>query len=219
MASVTIVRRVAFALVLALMVFSLPAPPALAQQEVGRGEVNGREIIIYDNGTWDFAGGGLGGPVKARRDPCDGLVKVESGNAPLSYCLSSDNWLENDPEGAFEGYYRTRTDDIYFGVIVEKTQLRLKQFREAILKNARQGAGTNDVRISHEGQISINGTVWQTIDYVAEISDLTLSFRNYYMSDNDLAIQAIFWTEAHTFQDLLPQITAVSDTLNLDFNR
>ena len=212
-----IVRRVVGLVALVLMAFAVS--PALAQQVVGRGEVNGREIVIYDNGTWDFAAGGGSGPVKARRDPCAGLFKIESENAPLTYCLNSDNWVRNPPEGAFEGYYRTQADDIYFGVIVETVQLELKPFRQAILTNAQQGAGLNEIEVRREGQITVNGTVWQTIDYVAEIGELTLSFRNFYMSENDVSIQAIFWTEERNFQNLLPQITAVAETLTLRFSR
>lgn len=213
----------------ALALCVMNGSPAFAQQQVGRGVVDGREIVIYGNGTWRYfddvnqqsgGGGGLTKGPKSKPQPqqqaqtvsCDGLVTLESAKTPFVYCLSADRWLSNDAEGAYEGLYQTKDDKIFFGVIPEDTPIALKALRAAIIKNARDGVAPNEINILRERVANFNGAQWSVIDYSAEVEGLNLSFRNYYLSGDGYALQSVFWTETSTFNDLLPEIENVMAT-------
>ena len=168
-------RSFAFAGVL----FAVIVSSALAA-EVGKAIVNGKEVILYDDGTWKPAepSSSIALPVE-----CD---EVRSKKIPVSICLSSDKWKVMDARLPFEYQYQLKNQDVYAGLITEGLHLPNSVIRKAILANINKVATLGSVKVLREESILLGQQDWGTLEIVASIERVPFFYKFIYGSREDV---------------------------------
>ena len=154
--------------------------PAIAQTPVGTAEVNGRQVIIYDNNSWAFA---------AQENSTEDCFNIIEG---LFFCGHILGWgattkLSPDAAASF------RLDDRnYFMVIHEglgiEEGISLDFMQEAVLRNVAVGAGVNeqDVAVHSVDEFQLFDDTARRIVYGAKVSGLDFLYYNtVFVAPND----------------------------------
>ncbi|MEM8552293.1 MAG: hypothetical protein AAGF45_07905 [Pseudomonadota bacterium] len=201
-----------FAVIAVLLV---SAGPALAQAaEAGRTTLNGRSIILFQDGTWQYA------PAPAARQgdgECEGLVQLPLADTGFSFCLSEAQWAVDRAEGAFSAMYFYKGDlSIYLGIIPERGNFTDEFLRKAIIDIAQGASGLTPVEVQNEDTVTIGGTAWNFLQYVARINGVDFTFINYYRSNDGNAVQFAFWTPKEGAAAALEVVQEVAQTLRRD---
>lgn len=179
-----------------------------AAQEVGRSTVEGREVILFQNGTWRY--------VREERpvaEACVDKTRIESDKLPLTYCLSESEWVRDSATGPFEAVYVHRQAEVYLGVIAERITFTEEALREAIIFNAQQAAGLNPVKVLKEESLTIAGTDWNFLNVEAIMSGVEFQYWNYSRAAPRAAVQFVFWTTDEHAAEAGPIAAEVSKTL------
>jgi hypothetical protein len=144
--------------------------------EVGKAIVNGKEVILYVDGTWKPAepSSSIALPVE-----CD---EVRSKKIPVSICLPGDKWTVMDAGLPFEYLYQLKKQDIYAGFITEGIHLPNSVLKKAILANINKVATLGSVKVLHEENILLGQQVWGTLEIVASIERVPFFYKFIYGS-------------------------------------
>ena len=166
-------------------------------QEVGRAEVDGRDVVLFENGAWRFADSEVVDGAE-----CDGMVRINSPEVPLSYCLAETEWARESADGAFEAVYAHKQAELYLGVISERNTFTKEALREAIVSNARSAAGLGEVTVFDANlDVPIADEDWGYIKLGAEISGTDFIYWNYFLPTTGKAAQFVFWSTAEHEED------------------
>jgi hypothetical protein len=159
--------------------------------EIGRVDLNGRTLIIDDTGTWKYAEQSA-----AVDSACSDGQLMKSRKLDLSVCVR-EPWIIDDKSGAeFEIKFTDHDDEIFAGLITERSNLPLKMLEYAILTNAADATGVRkkDIPVIKKSKIKINGVEWSYIEYNVDFKGAKFTFGNYYISLGETgAVQAVFW--------------------------
>jgi hypothetical protein len=193
-------------LVLAFTACMVSAAPAA---ELGRVPMNGRTVIIDDNGTWSYAPDNA--PVAV--NTCIAGRVLQSKKLPLSLCLPS-NWKIVKPDGsAFEIQAVDLQTDTYFGLITERTIISREFLKQAIIEYAASAMQTtsDNVPIISETREQIGGKDWDYIIYDITLRGSKFRFGNFYLSLGDLgAVQVVFWCSTPYFDEVKEELRKVA---------
>ncbi len=172
--------------------------------EIGRAFVNGKEIILYDNNTWEYA------PFDPSIEAAD-CTSVKSERIPASICLNPDKWrlLTATPPAEFMLQYPS--EELYLIIVTEKIYVPMKLFKKAILQNAQVAAGLSKIRIMEDSTSSIDGRDFGHLIFASNTSGLDLVYENFHFTDQDIgSVQFAFFTASSVYPNVVPVIEDAS---------
>lgn len=154
-----------------------------AQEEIGRVEFEGDTLILFDDNSWARADDGAEASADiVEATPCPPGAGHESAVIPLSFCVDADGWERTEDFGDYEFLFQERFGIQYFGVIPERAPLSASFMRRALLTNAEMMSpdGSAEVRVVDEGQVKVDGELWNFLEYEVETDGVVFLFINYY---------------------------------------
>lgn len=170
--------------------------------EIGRVDVNGKEVILMDDNSWKYSG--------AMADSVVQCTVKKSKTFPISICLADDNWTKADVNDEAEIQFKLLDNTLFGMVIVDGTQLTNRSFKRQILDNAKVAAGKNPVNIVSESSSVIGGKKLSKIQYQLMLGELDVTYINYYGGIKGKgAVQLIFFMETAFVGEKLPDIAEV----------
>jgi hypothetical protein len=176
--------------------------------EFGRSTVNGKQIILYDNGTWKVDSKNLA--PKITENNC---TAIRSNKIPLTLCLSESAWTTSRKLAHYQEYSFVSKEptEIYAALIPERAFIAGKLLRGAILTTARSSASLEGVRVLRESKRVLNGQVWNQIEYSMKIADTRFFLLNIYKSEKGKGTaQFLMYTAAESPEALIKLADAVS---------
>ena len=170
--------------------------------EIGRVDVNGKEVILMDDNTWKYSG------VMADNDfPC---TTIEAKTMPISFCLAEDSWTNADLNDDAELQFKLLDETLFGMVIVDSSVIPKRSFRKTILDNAKIAAGKNPVNIIEENSVVIGGQKLNKIRYQLLLGDMDITYINYYAGIKGKgSVQMLFFMETVLVNEKLPDIAEV----------
>lgn len=170
--------------------------------EIGRFELDGSEIILHDDNTWEYSGDQVSAP--------DNCTTIESKVLPVSVCLDPDQWTLANLNGAEEHGFRHKTEDVYILVITEKDVIGQSTLKKAILTNAQTAAGLNKVETLIDTSASVDGYPFGKMVYRTKIDDLDITYENHYTSfEGKGSLQIVAFAGSDRFDEIHPLIAEV----------
>ncbi len=151
--------------------------PATAA-EVGRVEFNGRTIVLHDDQTWAY----LDRSASGGSSDC---TTINSNVYPMSFCLDDGHWKRTKLGGDYEMGFQVAREELYLGVISERTYLDAKTLRSAILDNAKEGAGLKGIDVLEDGDRTIGGHEWGYLKIRFHLGETPFIFHFHYTSHRD----------------------------------
>ncbi len=163
--------------------------PAVGEQ-IGTAIVNGRTVILDDNGTWKY------------KDASDNSSSAKCDNVGATkLCIQGMGWNKLPQRGDFVAMY-SYGNRYYFGIISEpygtKDGVTAESLREAFIANAASGAKTTPANIpvvasddSVEGHPELKSLTYLMSD--ANNRSLTFVFHNVFHLSDKKSVQYVFW--------------------------
>lgn len=199
-------KRLAFATAICVLLAGLPA---LAEEEIGRVDLNGSEIILYDDNTWEYSGDQVEAP--------DNCTTVSSQVLPVSVCLDPDQWALANLNGAEEHGFRHKVEDMYVLLITEKDVIERATLKKALLTNAQSAAGLNKVDTLEDGAASVDGYPFGRIVYRTVVDGIDVTYENYYTSfEGKGSLQIVAFAGSERFEDVRSIIAEVIAGVSID---
>jgi hypothetical protein len=170
--------------------------------EIGRVEINGNEIILNDDNTWEYSGEEVAAPAKC--------TEIESKVLPVSVCLDPDTWVLANLNGAEEHGFHHKDKDVYVLMITEKQVIDQATLKKAVLANAQNAAGLNKVDTLEDGSASVDGHSFGRIVYRTIVDGIDVTYANYYTSfEGKGTLQIVAFAGSDQFDEARPVIAEV----------
>lgn len=144
--------------------------------ETGRVTLDGREIILHDDKTWEYSAG-TGDTQTGTNNNC---VPFNSKTLPVSICLDEGYWYLGNEGGAAEFSFSSNDEKLYLLMITEKDVIPLDKFEKAIITNAQKAAGLKPVKVDIKERINAFGLEWGRMVYTANIDGLIIKYENFF---------------------------------------
>lgn len=197
----------------ALAFLALGAASATAA-EIGRVELNGRSIVIDDNGTWTYADPGAA--ANGSGVDCTGGTTLTSKKLNVSFCVKAPWKVQTDANASFEYSVYDLSDEIYSGLITERAKMPIETLEFAIIANAASATGVSreQIPVIKQEKLQLNGRDWRYIEYDVNFKGADFRFGNYYTTLGEAgAVQYVFWCSKAYFETNRPKIQALAATL------
>lgn len=182
--------------------------------EIGRVELNGRTIVVDDNGTWTYAG--QGSAANGAGVDCSAGTVLQSKKVNVSLCVTSPWKVQSDANESFEYSVYDLADEIYSGLITERAKMPMETLEFAIIANAASATGVSreQIPVVKQEKLQLNGREWRYIEYDVNFKGAEFRFGNYYTTLGDAgAVQYVFWCSKAYFESNRPKIQALAATL------
>jgi len=177
---------------------------------------NGDEVVLYDNGTWSFAGENK--EQEAKEIPLNELVFEKDKSAIFLIKSTKTNtglWINpkkwnfskagNDTEAEYE--LVLKEGDLYALIITEKMEIPLEALKNIVLENAKNVAP--DAKIKHEEYRIVNGLKILQLEIDGTVQGIKFSYFGYYFSNEKGTTQLI----SYTSQNLMKKSKNVCEEL------
>jgi hypothetical protein len=170
---------------------------------------NGREVELYDNGTWKYvsdSSGNKGGSsiktnpkVFTRPTTATFLVKSTHLNIglyidPLKWAFDSNK--ENKPNPEYN--FTLKTTDGYALMMTEKTSIPLDKWPQIALMNARKAA--TQAKLVFAEYRTVNKKKVLALNFTATINDIDFTYMGYYYSNANGTVQLLSYTSSQLFE-------------------
>jgi len=196
-----------YKLIIAAALFSITLTANAQQKALTE---NGREVILYENGTWQYTGDSSAttgnssdsittNPVKfAKTSKATFAVKSNTVNVgvyinPAIWSFTPHKQNEPIPEYAFY----TKSADIYGMLITEKTQIGLENLREIALANAKKAS--DDVRVTNTEYRTVNNQKVLCLELKGTIKGIKFVYFGYYYSCEGGTVQLLTYTSQQLY--------------------
>ncbi len=178
-----------------LMVLLLSVPVAFSA-EIGRVTLDGKQIILNSDNTWEYVTKQAGGEGKGDSN----CVVVKSKTLPVAICLDEETWKLGAKGGAAEHNFSTKDNNLFLLMITENSEIPLDAFEKAIVANAQKAAGLRPVEVLVNERIDAFGLKWGRMVYVANIEGLEIKYENYFTTlDGKGSVQYVFYATNDNF--------------------
>lgn len=168
--------------------------------ELGRVELNGRQIIINDDNSWAYADNATQ-PMPANTN----CQAIDSKVLPLSFCLNPNKWSYAEINDVAELQFKVKDKEIYAMVITETDVIPEARLKNAILTNGQNAAGLNKIKVTKEADSSEIGPNFPNFIYEANIDGSLITYNNYYKTFPFKGIvQIIMFSTTNEFEASLP---------------
>lgn len=201
-------RTISWAFALALLFSTAQAA------EIGRAQLNGRTIIVDGSGSWTYADAAAAPSALS----CNDGKLVSSRKIDFSLCVKSPWTVDAAASDSFEISLKDNADEIYSGIITERTNIPEKALAEAIISNAATGTGVRveDIPVVKREKLMLNNVEWNYVEYDVNFNGIQLRFANYYKSLGEGgAVQMVFWCGRNFFEKVQPAIAEIAGSVSL----
>lgn len=179
--------------VFAAFCLAILAQSAIAQQVIGRSVVEGREIVILDNGKWVYA------------DAVDGDCELLTDQ--LQFCGVGDGWTPTIPPSA-DVLATFRFDDRHYGQFIvealgEDDGLTREVMLDAVVQNAAAATGQrlSDISVIEVYDTPILGRDAVTIVYGLNFNGLDVIYANGISTSPMRTMQVMTYSIGNSFTD------------------
>lgn len=175
----------------------------------------GEEVILYDNGTWEYANKELAVNKDIPVNPTpftksDGATfLLKSKVIPKGFWLDPKKWsFEKGSDSSDEEYQlQLRDGDLYAIIITEQVELTLDALRKIVVDNAREAAA--DLRILQKEYRTVNGEKVLMMKMTGTVNGIKVGYLGYYHSYPSGTVQYL----TYTTQNLLEKYQDTMETL------
>jgi hypothetical protein len=181
---------------------------------------NGREVVLYDNGTWKyvsnsaneisndkdeittnshsyFKGAGATFLVKSNR------LNIGVFMNPTKWTFSAHKENEVNPEYTF-----TLKSGMGYGIIIsEKTEINLLELKKVALKNAQDAAP--DAKITSAEYRTVNNIKVLCMKFTGTISGIKFVYFGYYYSNSNGTVQFLTYTSEKMFDEAQTELESL----------
>lgn len=183
-----------FGLLLAISIMIVV--PANAQESVGRAIVDGKVVILYGDGTWQF---------ETVEEGCSAVAKG------IAFCSSSAGW-EKVSNASADAAATFRLDDRNYGMIIDEllgiTDGMDKEFMtSAVIYNVAVGAGIAEsevVTMDIKDQ-TLFGRDARTITYAAAVDGLDVIYVNSIVFSDKRTVQVVTYSIGQELTDQMKE--------------
>lgn len=188
--------RTKFAAVLFAFTGVLLSGAATAQTILGKSLIDGRSVVLFSDGTWEFE-------TLSEGNACKALSKI------LQFCGEPTFWVpQPKPNPLVAGFYRHSATE-YLMLVPEQVgsdnALTAEAFLASVIQNAASGAGvsTDDVVVSENYLAPFQEGVLPTIGYSVTIAGTPYSYLTsiYLGRKNSLQILTFIAGETEIIQE------------------
>ncbi len=201
----------------ALLTFSLLVGflmPQTMAAEIGRAQLNGREIILSHDKTWKYATGSNGANVSSSNDDC---VRIKSKTLPVSICLNEDIWKLDRAVGDAEFIFSTKDGNLYLMMVTETIEIPLKALERAIITNAQRAAGLKLIEVAVKERLDAVGLKWGRMVYTASIEGLIITYENRFTTIKGKgSVQFVFFSTPDKYKAAGSEIQKATKQITID---
>jgi hypothetical protein len=205
-------------------IFILVASRSMAQ--INALTDNGREVILYDDGTWKYSNDSLTeslnktDSIKINSTPFtrskSSTFLVKSKTVNMGVYINPAKWSFTSPKtekNELEYQFSLKSKDGYGMIVSEKTSIGLENMPEVALINAKKAA--KDARIVKSEYRTVNNIKVLCLQMKATVSGIKFIYYCYYYSDESGTIQLMTYTSEDLFKTVLPELDGLLNGLVL----
>ena len=169
----------------------------------------GDEIILYKNGTWEYAIDSLNTIAQILKNDKlflkdkESSFLIKSGKTNVGVWLNPKEWsfTKGDPNGPSEFQFRPKDKDkdIYGMLIAEKTAIPVESLIDIAFQNAREAAP--DIKLIEREYRIVNGMEVVMMKMGGTIQGIQFIYFGYYYSNAKGAFQFLTYTSLQLFQE------------------
>lgn len=198
-----------FLLLISLLVVNLIQAQQKAVTETGE------EVILYDNGTWQYQ---HENPISEKEIPTNPTVftkekestfLLKSSKLDVGFYINPKVWSFNKATENEEAEYelQLKDGDLYGMILTEKVEIPLEALRSIALENGK--AAAPDLEIVKEEYRNVNGLRVLLLQMNGTMQGIKFSYYGYYFSNVNGTVQFITYTS----QNLLDSYKNESEKL------
>jgi hypothetical protein len=171
---------------------------------------NGREVILHDDGTWEYANapkaptktGGAG----EFKKPAEAVLQYKGKRGTFALYLLPSVWrrVDNPTNPSAEVQFTRKDGDAFAMVIAERIAVPLDTLKAAALENMKKA--DKGAKILKEEKRVVNGKEVLCLTMNAQPVGVPITFYSYYYSGNEGSIQVVTWTGQSLFQEMKPEM-------------
>jgi hypothetical protein len=207
-----------FILITGLTLFSL----AVKAQTKALTE-NGREVILFDNGTWKYSEeGGIKSaagdsiPVNTTKftRPGSATFLVKSNVLNVGVYINPGKWTfspHKDNETNPEYRFTMKSQEGYAIMVSEKTEINLEMMRQIALLNAQKAAW--DAKETFAEYRTVNGKKILCLKFEGTIKGIKFIYFGYYFSNANGTVQLISFTSQQFFDGVQKDLESLLNGL------
>ncbi|HEY8935613.1 MAG TPA: hypothetical protein VIM65_10355 [Cyclobacteriaceae bacterium] len=165
----------------------------------------GDEVVLYDNGTWKYAGKEAPSkPIEENKTPFvkskDATFPLQSKTVSATVNIDPKKWtFKKGEEGAASEYqFQMKASDAYAMLITERIEIPIESLKQIAIDNAKNVAP--DIEVVKQDYRMVNGTKVLFMQMNGTIQGIKFSYLGYYYSNPAGTVQFI----TYTAQNLLP---------------
>lgn len=178
--------------------------------EAGRVQLNGKEVILNDDNTWQFAPA----PQPVANTNC---VKIKSKTLPVSVCLDEKVWQINNAKSAAEFSFISKDAKLFLLMITETDEVQLDNFEKAIVANAQKVGGLKPVLVSTKERINALGREWGRMVYDVDVDGNIFTFENMFTNlEGQGAVQYVFYAAEENYAGAQVEIEKVIKQIGVE---
>lgn len=173
---------------------------------------NGEEVILYDNGTWEYQNiedqKANEIPVNSKKfkKEKESTFLVKSNKINVGFWVNPKKWtfskaLTND-EAEYE--FELKGEDLYGLAITEKLEIPLKTLKSIALENGREAAP--DLKVVNEEYRTVNGLKVLFLQMNGTMQGIKFSYYGYYFSNENGTVQFVAFTSQNLLDSYVPEI-------------
>lgn len=199
-----------------LMIVALSLPVILLSQIRAVTE-NGDEVLLYDDGTWTYAGetdsDSLLIPMNPDvfSKPSGASFLLKSNRIGMGFWLDPKKWSFKKAENNADAEYELvrKDEDLFAMVITEKIEIPVETLCRIAESNARGVAP--DLEVTHREYRMVNGIKVVTLIMNGTTQGIKFSYYGYYFSHSGGTVQFVVYTSTNLFEEYRIEI---EDLLN-----
>jgi len=195
-----------------LLLFCFIASSAISNGQIKALTENGKQVLLFDNGTWKYADSSSFTPraLNALTTNSEPFVKspaatflVKSNTFNVGVNIDPENWTfetrkpnERNPEYRFS----PKNAEGYAMMITERMSIPLETLRTIALSNAQKAAA--DAKETSAEYRTVNKKRVLCLQFSGTIQGMKFKYLGYYYSNNKGTIQLLTFTTEQFFDDL-----------------
>ena len=168
---------------------------------------NGENVILYENGTWEYQPESTAEKTKrpvnptAFKVPADSKESIKGESVDYEIRYNKDKWqvLTKNINEMAEYSLLHKDKKAYAIVIPEGASIPMETFRNIVINNARGASG--QVKILNEEERTVNGKKVILLNIRAVIQGMTFIYEYYIYSGEKSSIQIIGFTTEELFPE------------------
>ena len=186
---------------LMLLLFSLATlEPAYGQNATRARTEEGREVLLFPDGTWKYAGTASPPPVMVSKSP-SAKTEFKTQKGQFSIWVNTTKWqLPRRPAtGAAEYEFAHKSGDGYAMIIAERLSMPLESLKEIVLEIAQES--DPDAKIISEERKVVNGQNILAMKMAVTVKGIPFIYYGYYYTGDAGTLQVVTYTGKNLFKE------------------